>query len=116
MDESEGGTLQGCLRERKPQVTNGEFPAVDLSIILDRLNSTQAMIAAVMIVALLVFLLLCIGMTALIRSKPENIPETLHGIAAIFRALRKPWRRETSTPLDKQPPSCRAPEDRSLPS
>lgn len=85
-----------------------------LSLVLDRLNSVPMAIAAVMIVALLV--LLCIGMTALIRSKPENIPETLHGIAAIFRAIRNPWRRETSTPLDKQPPSRRAPEDRSLPS
>lgn len=97
---------------RKSQVTNGEFPVVDLSLVLDRLNSAPMAIAAVMIVALLV--LLCIGMTALFRSKPENIPETLHGIAAIFRAVRNPWRREST--LDKQPPARRAPEDRSLPS
>lgn len=108
MADSESVTLQGPLREGKPQVTNGEFPTVDLSLVLDRLNLAQTAIAAVMIVALLV-LLLCIGMTALIRSKPENIPETLHGIAAIFRALRNPWRRETSTPLDKQSPPRRAP-------
>lgn len=58
----------------------GEFPAVDLSLVLDRLNSAPMAIVAVMIVALLV--LLCIGMTALFRSNPENIPETLHGIAS----------------------------------
>lgn len=87
---------------------------MDLSWVLDHLRSAPMAIAAVMIFALLV--LLCIGMTALIRSEPENIAETLHGIAAIFRALRNPRRRETSTPLDKQPPPRRTPEDRSLPS
>lgn len=66
------------------------FPAVDLSLV-DRLNSAPVAIEAVMIVAFLA--LLCIGMTALLRSKPENVPETLHGSAAIFRAIRKPWRR-----------------------
>lgn len=76
-------------------------------------DSASMAIAAVVIVALLV--LLCISMTAILRSQPENIPETLHGIAAIFRAIRNPWRRETSMPLDGQPPSRPAPEDRSLP-
>lgn len=112
MEESEGATLQGYPRERKPQVADGEFPVVDLSLVLDRLNSVPMVIAAAMIVALLV--LLCIGMTALFRSKPESIPETLHGIAAIFRAIRNPWRREPT--LDKRPPPRRTPEDRSLPS
>jgi hypothetical protein len=70
-------------------------------------------IAAVMIVAL--FVLLCLGMTAIRGSKPENIPETWYGIAAIFRVMRNPWHRETSTPLDKPSPR-RTPEDRSLPS
>lgn len=91
-------------------MTNGWFSAVEFSAILDRLDSAPMAIAAVMIVALLV--LLCIGMTALFRSKPENIPETLHGIAAISRAIRNPWRREPT--LETRP--RRAPEDRSSPS
>ncbi|MGH3918277.1 MAG: hypothetical protein ACRDSG_04425 [Pseudonocardiaceae bacterium] len=90
----------------------GSFPVVDLSLIIDLLESVPMAIAAVMIVALLV--LLCIGMTALFRSNPERIPETLHGIAAIFRAIRNPWGRAPT--LDKQLLSGRAPEDRSLPS
>lgn len=76
-----------------------ETAAVDVSLILDRLNSSP--IANVAIVALLV--LLCVCLIALIRCPPSDIPAVLEGIAGILRAVRNPRR---------QPPHSRRTEDR----
>jgi hypothetical protein len=72
---------------------------VELSPLFHQFYSASVAIAAVLIFALLV--ILCVGMTALLRCKQEDIPNTLLGIAALFRAVCAPWRRETPSALDK---------------
>lgn len=74
---------------------------MDLSPLFHQLHSASAAIAAVIISAFLV--ILCVSMTALLRCKQEDIPDTLLGIAEVFRAVCAPWRRETSSARGKPP-------------